>query len=403
VTLAARAKVVLEPQPDDRIDYRALDDRLQRLIARPGMVGMAVGVIEDGRIRFLKGYGETAAGSGQPVTPDTVFRWASVSKGVAGTLVAKMEEEGRLRFDQKLATLVPSLRLPNGYEQSATVSDLLSHRLGLYRNAYDNKLEEGGDAAVLRQTLVMTNAVCPPGTCSNYQNVAYDGASEMVTKVTGQNYADVARSRLFGPLGMTSASMSLEALEANANWARPHDRARRVLPSSQTYYKVPAAAGVNSNIKDMALWMLAQAGAAPDVLSPRLLATIHADRVATPAEARRMARFRERLTRPHYGYGWRSYDYAGHRLIGHRGGIRGYRSALLFDPATKTGIAMLWNSEASQPAALEFELFDMAYGLPFRDWTMLDRAAAPRGSAPAAVEADTDTAASAGDGNGRDR
>src|SRR3954452_14036630 len=60
------------------VDYRLLDARLKQLMTRPAMVGLAVGVVENGRITFLQGYGETAAGSGDPVTPETVFRWASV-------------------------------------------------------------------------------------------------------------------------------------------------------------------------------------------------------------------------------------------------------------------------------------------------------------------------------------
>ena len=127
------------------------------------MVGMAVGIVENGRITFLSGYGETLEGSAEKVTPDTVFRWASVSKGVAATMVAKLEEQGRLSFDQPVASAAPSLHLPGRNELTATVGDVLSHRLGLYRNAFDNKLEEGQDVTFLRGTLATLNSVCPPG------------------------------------------------------------------------------------------------------------------------------------------------------------------------------------------------------------------------------------------------
>ena len=73
-----------------------------------------------------------------------------------------------------------------------------------------------------------------------------------------------------------------------------------------------------------------------------------------------------------YGYGWRSYDYAGHHIIGHRGGINGYRSLILFDPQKKSGVVALWNSNTNQPGGLEFEVMDMIYHLPFRDWLELD-------------------------------
>jgi beta-lactamase class C len=337
------------------------------------MVGMAVGIVENGRITFLNGYGETLEGSGEKVTPETVFRWASVSKGVAATMVAKLEEKGKLRFDQSVASVAPSLHLPGGNELTATVGDVLSHRLGLYRNAFDNKLEEGQDASFLRASLVTLNSICPPGTCWSYQNVAYDAASEMATKVTGVSYPDLVQRELFAPLGMTSASMDRNGLVNAPSWARPHSVGRRPLEVNDNYYRVPAAGGVNSNIKDMSLWMLAQLGQMPQVLSPKLLETIHAARVKTPGERGRMRKFLERLGQADYGYGWRSYEYAGHHIIGHRGGVAGYRSLILFDPKLKSGVVALWNSNTSQPGGLEFEVMDMLYGLEFRDWMEIDK------------------------------
>ena len=87
--------------------------------------------------------------------------------------------------------------------------------------------------------------------------------------------------------------------------------------------------------------------------------------------------FRERLSDPHYGLGWRSYDYAGHRLIGHRGGVDGYRALILFDPDAKTGIVAMWNSNTGKPHGLQFEAMDLFYGLEYRDWMRLDEEQAP--------------------------
>src|SRR4051794_2911589 len=321
------------------VDYALLDGRLKRLMSKPAMVGLAVGVVENGRITFLRGYGETVAGSGDPVTPETVFRWASCSKGVAATMVAKLAEEGKIDLNGPVANYAPDLKLPNGNERFATVGDLLSHRLGLYRNAYDNKLEEGQDPSFLRTQLGQLDAVCAPGTCWDYQNVAYDASSEMVSRVTQMPYEQAVKRYLFNPIGMSSGSVSLAGIEANPSWARPHSAGRRPWPMSDTYYKVPGAGGINSNIKDMALWMEAQMGEMPDVLDSKVLDTIHAPYVVTPTERGRMRKFLERLNTAWYGYGWRSYDYAGHRIVGHRGRIRGYRSLVPVDPQQKSRVA----------------------------------------------------------------
>jgi beta-lactamase class C len=189
-------------------------------------------------------------------------------------------------------------------------------------------------------------------------------------------YEQALKRNLFNPIGMSSASVSLAGLESNKSWARPHSAGRKPWPIDDTYYKVPGAAGVNSDIKDMALWMEAQMGEMPDVVDSKVLNTIHGRYVETPGERGRLRKFLERLGTAWYGYGWRSYDYAGHQIIGHRGGIRGYRSLILFDPQKKSGVVALWNSDTWQPGGLEFEVMDMIYHLPFRDWMGLNESPA---------------------------
>lgn len=373
--------------PGSVADYRRLDQRLQALMGRQQMIGLAVGVVENGEIRFLKGYGETVAGSGEAVTTDTVFRWASVSKGVAADMVALLADQGKLSLYEPVAKYSASLRLPAGNEQKATVADLLSHRLGLFSHANDSKLEDGMDPRFLRASLAQLNAICSPGSCWAYQNVAYDAASEIVEKITGKPYAEAVRERLFGPLGMSGASMSREALLTSKRWARPYRGGKNSKPLevAEPYYRVPAAGGVNSTIKDLAIWMQAQMGLKPGVLSPKVLEAVQTARVNTPGELGRMRKFRERVHATAYGLGWRIYDYAGHRVVAHRGGVSGYRSLIMFDPALKSGVVALWNGSSSQPGGLEFEVMDMFYKLEPRDWLFLDE---KPGAAPVPAESD---------------
>ncbi|MET1112058.1 MAG: serine hydrolase domain-containing protein [Allosphingosinicella sp.] len=384
--------------PDSVADYKRLDQRLQALMQSERMIGLAVGVVENGEIRFLKGYGETVAGSGEAVTTDTVFRWASLSKGVAGDMVALLADQGKLSLYEPVAKYSVSLRLPAGNEQKATVADLLSHRLGLFSHANDSKLEDGMDPRYLRASLAQLNAICSPGSCWAYQNVAYDAASEIVEKVTGKSYAEAVRERLFAPLGMAGASMSREALVTSKRWARPYVGGKNSKPVevAEPYYRVPAAGGVNSTIKDLAIWMQAQMGLKPAVLSPRVLEAVQTARVNTPGELGRMRKFRERVHTAAYGLGWRIYDYAGHRVVAHRGGVKGYRSLIMFDPALKSGVVALWNGSSSQPGGLEFEVMDMFYKLEPRDWLFLD---AKPGAASAPAEAEEGNTTTPNEGN----
>jgi len=381
--------------PRGAVDYARLDERLNRLMRDRAMVGLAVGVVEDGQIRFLKGYGVTQAGGSEPVTPGTVFRWASLSKGVAADMVARLAADGRLSLDEPVSRHASSLRLPDGYEHRATVADLLSHTLGLFAHAEDPKLEEGMDPRILRGGLVTAHNICAPGTCHAYQNVAYDAASEIVERVTGKPYGQVLRERLFAPLGMTSASASRAELMASPSWARGHVGGNpQSFEISEAYYRVPAAGGVNGSIQDLAIWMLAQMGMAPDVLPPQVLAAVQRARVNTPGETRRRRRFHERTPSSQYGLGWRIFDYAGHRVVGHHGGVRGYRALILFDPQRRAGVVVLWNSASGRPNGIEYEVMDMVYGLPSRDWLMLDT---PREEpAPGALDVEAETARSEG-------
>ena len=362
---APRPPVPLEPA---RVDYAGFDARIDRLMREPDMVGLAVGTVERGKIRFLRGYGVTQAGLADPVTPDTVFRWASLSKGVASALVAQLAQQGRLSLDTPVLSLGTSLTIP-GDGSRVTVADLLSHRVGLPHNAWDDRLEDGEDPKALRALLGALPPACPPGTCHAYQNIAFDAASEIVEKLTGQSYAEAARQRLFAPLGMTSATIGREGLESAASWARPYRSGKSPAKVKDSYYRVPAAGGVNASIRDLTRWMLAQMGEAPDVLTPAVLAALHENRVATPL---RGPRGPVPTSRDAYGLGWRIVTYDGRQLVGHRGSVDGYASLILFDPADKSGIVMLWNANYYRPARLEYEFFDRLYGLPFVDRLGLD-------------------------------
>jgi beta-lactamase class C len=371
----AQAPVKLPTQPAEwrgRIDYRALDARLADMTTDPSMQGLAVAVVEDGRLSFVHGYGTTAAVNGQPVDAQTVFRWASLSKTVSGTLSARLAADGLFALSDPLGAFQTSLRLPGDAQNGLTIEQLLSQRTGLPKNAYDDRLEAGEDPAVIRGSMAMVPPACAPGTCHSYQNIAYDTITEIIGARTGQSYDQTVRQRLFGPLGMASATIGEAGLVDAKSWARPH-RHGRALTLSPAYYRVPSAAGVNSTIGDLAIWMQAQMGQRPDVLPAAVLDEVQRQRVGTAAPYGRLPIARE-LKHAGYGLGMRSFTYKGHRLVGHSGGVSGYRSTMMFDPATRTGIVMLWNSDANLPFRFQAEFFDRAYGLPFTDWLDLDKA-----------------------------
>ena len=369
-------------QLGSRVDYASLDRRIQQVMTKPDMVGLGVAIIEDGRIAFVKGYGTTTANGTEPVGAHTVFRWASLSKGVAATMVAELANEGRLDLEAPVSRYSSQLKLPGGGENVATVDDVLSQRVGVVRNAFDDKLEAGGDPRLLRTQYATLARQCVPGQCHAYQNVSYDTASEIVQNITGRPYQLVVTQRLFQPLGMTDASVSRAGLMSSQSWARPHV-GRTTVEVNDSYYRVPAAGGVNSSIIDMARWMQAQVGVDPQIVPDAVLAEIHRPRIVTD---RHLGVFNHAMGTNSYSLGWRDYNYLGHHLVGHQGAVRGYRATILLDPQRRSGIALLWNSQSSRPPPIQLEYLDRLYNLTRKDWLGLDGPAGATAAVPAEAE-----------------
>ncbi len=365
----------LAPKPPSMIDLSYINQRVERLMEEDQMVGFALAVIDRGEVKLVEGYGETFPG-GPAVDKDTVFRWASLSKGMAGTLAGILKERGELDLDAPLSKFNTSLKLPKAGLSKLNVGDVLSHQLGIVPNAYDTRLEDGVDPKVIRKDLGKLKYICTPGECHSYQNVAFDTITEIVADVTGKKYHDLVTQHVFAPLDMRTASLTRKDLKRTGNWARPFGYSRglsmvRPVDLNDNYYNVPAAGGMNSSIEDLAKYMKAQMGLVPDAIPESVLEEVHAPKTATWKERNRMRRKSSHVTHADYALGWRIYDYAGRKLVGHRGAVKGYRAMILFDPELDTGIAALWNSSTNKPVGLQFEVMDMAYGFERQKWMKL--------------------------------
>jgi len=349
---------------------------LDVLKARDAVPGLATAVIVGDHVAFERTQGYADVGTGLKMTPSTVFRIASLSKAFASALAGLLVENGRLRWDTRLVDVLPFFDLSNsGATQQATVADILGQRLGLPRHTYDHLLEANVPYPRLARELDQVGLRCEVGTCYSYQNVAFSLIGDVIHARTGDFYGHLAERRLFLPLGMTTATYGLEALEHSQRWARPHHRTRdgwvAFLPRD-AYYRVAPAAGVNASLRDMELWLIAQMGGRPDVLPPDLLRVLHAPGVETPSERNATPWRRARLLDAKYALGWRVYDYAGQTIIFHAGALRGYRAMIGFLPDRRIGLVMLWNSGDAQPAGLFPMFMDRLLGLTQRDWAGID-------------------------------
>ena len=358
---------------------------LNRLAQRDAVAGLATAVVIDGKVVYEGTVGYADAATKQPITPETVFRLASLSKAFAATIAGLLVDDGKLGWDTKLVDVLPYFKLKDMQAAGqATVGDILGQRLGLPRNTYDNMLEGDTSYEELVRKLDEVDMVCGVGRCYGYQNVAFSMIGDVVLARTGDFFYHQVDKRIFYPLGMATASYGRAALESSKSWARPHRATSRgwvPFEPNETYYRVAPAAGVNASLRDMEKWLIAQMGGRQDVLSTSLLDMLHAPGVATPSELHATAWRSGRLSSAYYALGWRVYEYGGETLIYHAGAVAGYRTMIGFFPKYRAGVVTLWNSTGPTPSGLMPMVFDDLLGLPHVDWANLDGTAKPAAKA----------------------
>ena len=358
--------------PDIAPTARTMERLAEEIVAQKNLPGLAMAIVQDGRVVSMRGYGRTGGPGYSPVGTDTVFRLASLSKAFAATISAELVAEDAMHWDTPIVNQLPALKLrAYAAADKVTVRDVLSHRVGITHNTYDRDLESNQPYPLLAEKLSTAPMACTPGDCYAYQNVAFSLIGDLVFAATGDFYSHQVETKLFHPLGMYSSTYGRDGLENSPSWARPHVRGRGgwvAVRPKETYYRVPPAAGVNSSIHDMALWLSAQMGHRPDVLTPAMLASIHQPQVSTPGELRGSPWRRERLNNAWYAMGFRVFDYQGHTMVFHGGAVQGYRGLIAFLPKEDVGLVVLWNSESAAPSGLLPSFMDRVLNIPTKDW-----------------------------------
>ena len=204
--------------------------------------------------------------------------------------------------------------------------------------------------------------VCAPGECYGYQNVVFSLVGDVVKANTGMNYTAFVEDKIFTPLKMSRASFGRESFLSDSNHAEPHIWTGKKWSATRTtdhYYRIPPAAGVNASISDMRAWLLAQLGHTPEVLSKSMLDEMQTGVIST---TRHQAHYRWRrgIDNVKYGLGWRTFDYGRDKgFVQHGGYVRGMRSEMVFNRELQTGMVFLTNSEPNRLGDLVFDFLDM--------------------------------------------
>lgn len=337
------------------VDDLDLDRWVRSVLNRHAAVGFAIGVVRAGRPATFATHGLADVLTGTPITPDTVFRIASISKTMTAIAVMQLWEQGLVELDAPANAFLRSYRLipARGSDRPATVRHLLTHTAGIPElvRATDLFKPDWGDSIDLDAPLPTLAEFYrggiqlhgEPGTTYTYSNHGFATLQQIVEDVTGQPFDRYLRERIFEPLGMADTDLRrTDALAARlATGYEPGPRGPR--PVIERAWLTPGASSVYSTTADMTRYVAALVGGGSNehgrILRPDTLATMCG------------AHFRGDPRVPGMGLGFDRGEAGGHVVIGHGGILPGFNSQLFAAPDDGAGLiawttgaqrAMLW-------------------------------------------------------------
>jgi len=344
-----RIDMVPPPVSDETLGaVEEFDAFIEQAVGQGLAPGAAVAIVQNGRILLAKGYGTRSVLDNKAVDAHTIFRIASLSKSFAAFLTGRLVEKNILHWNDPVVRYLPEFCLQSDDQtKGLQIAHLLSQSTGLPYHTYTNLVEEGRSIPEILPLFSGVDLIGKQGTIYSYQNAAFSLIGEVIHAATGHPYEQALREEVFGPLGMTDASASLNGFLAHPNAAMPHQAAgmgrwRQLAPSSK-YYNAAPAGGINASANDMARYMLAMLGNRPDVVSAETICQLGEPRVLSPVRFRYFNNWRN-LEKVYYGLGWRVLDLGNdNTLLYHGGYVNGYRSEMAVYPEKGIGICVMFN------------------------------------------------------------
>lgn len=345
-------------------DFAArLDSLVPALLAEHNVPGLAVAVVENGRVAFTRGYGLADRASNRPMTPRTLLNFASLSKPVAAWGVLHLADAGSVDLDAPVNNTLRRWRIPESEHgtDGVTVRRILSHTAGLSVPSApffpaDTTLPtleqmlrgEAGD----RGPVVVQHA---PGERWAYSGGGYTVLELMVEEATGQPFAEYMRAAVLEPLGMRRTTFAAAAV-IGEGIATPYDEQGNPLPPWRMVGK--AAGGMYSSVEDFVRFITAYTGSRRGIVREATVETMLTDVADVVLEGADVAGARYGL-----GHGVHRTP-AGERLVYHSGGNPGYLAYFLVMPEQGRGMVVALNGSGGVPALIRLvQLWGQHYGV----------------------------------------
>lgn len=310
---------------------------------------VTAGLIEEGRLVHSVAYGFRDIASAAPASVNTLYGVGSVTKSLTALSVAKLVEEGKLDFHDRITDYLP---LKQKAFQDVEIHHLLTHTTGIPGLGFAEALifRAIGQCTHPLPVLNADDIVSyldevdgwiedRPGQKMFYLNEGYYLLGELISKVTGRPYAQYVTEEILRPLGMNRSHFAREQIEGDADVATPYVVRGASTTTSVFPYGGEAAGGLVTNIIDLAHYvtMLSSGG---EFAGKRLISKDTLEKMEQPYTSWPRAMF------PGQGYGYGLEiipDFYGRKVVGHGGSVEVFTASFLYAPGTGYGVAVMAN------------------------------------------------------------
>ncbi len=322
-----------------------IDAKIRELITSRRVPGAAFAWVKDGKIVFEKGFGFADLKSKKKVTPNTVFKLASLTKQFTAAIILQLMDEGKLKLDDPISLYVP--KTPETWNR-ITIRQLLNHTSGIKNytemDRFGKLTNTPTDEAGFLQLVGGEPLDFEPGTRFHYSNSGYFLLGLIAEHVTGKPMATLTSDRIFKPLGMdhTRLMQSSEVVPGLATGYDALDSGPRETSPIDMSWPFTAG-GMASTVDDVAKWD----------------AALYSDKVL-PQAIWKQAWAPGKLsdgTSIQYGFGWVIGKINQAEIVEHAGDINGFNADILRIPSKKLTLITLCNAN---PGIAERANFDIA-------------------------------------------
>ena len=343
--------IIAYPQKDNLPFFitQGLDDYIEEKMKVWQIPGMAVGIVKNGKIVHMKGYGVRTMNKPEIVDENTIFMLASVSKSFTAVTLSILEQEGKLTLEDKVIKWIPELKMKDPYlTKELTIADLLSHRTGL--RSYQGDLYFTGhniSPKNIIEKMAELDATYPIRTKYGYSNAAFVIAGEVASRANGKSVEKTVKEKILDPLKMNRTLMSVKEIPRRTNVSSPHDFVGdEVEPIAYIHVDNPAPRSLmSSSVADMCKWMLTLLNKGKSFDGKQLIPAKTTNNVWKPYLFHRINR--SRTANSHLmmrGLGFRIIDYRGKMQFSKAGNIDGFTLNHMFIPEEELGIVVLTNA-----------------------------------------------------------